>query len=715
MRARLPDIDGFVEREGVKLGYEVFGDAPTTVLLMPTYPIVNSRMWKAQIPFLARHYRVLTFDGPGNGRSDRPLEPAAYTDDAHVAATLAVLDETGTDRAVFVALCSGVRWTTELAAAHPDRVLGIVAIAPGIPHLTPPLPWRAAARERFEEVVEESAGWPAYENRHRMLNDYPVFLRKHSELICVAEPHSTKLLEDLEGWGLETDPEILLAFGDAPGGELFPKDLEAAETLCRSVRCPVLVIVGDRDACQPPDRGRRYAELTGGDLVMLEGAGHLPHGRHPVVVNRLIKELVDRAAGSQTAAPGRTRTWRVASTRRPRALFLCSPIGLGHALRDVAIAGELRRIRPGLEIEWLTQHPVTAMLERRGERIHPAAAHLVSETGHIESEAGEHDIRVFEAIRRMDEILVANFMIFQELMDEEAFDLVIGDESWDVDHFLHENPELKRAPFVWMTDFVGWLPMPGGGEREVALTADYNAEMIEHVERFPRLRDLSVFVGDPEDVVPGAFGPGLPSIRTWTEAHYAFCGYVTGFDPAALGGREELRARLGFGPDERVCVVTVGGSGVGEHLLRRVVAAYPYARERIPDLRMVVVAGPRIDPTSLPAQDGLEVHGYVEDLYWHLAACDVAIVQGGLTTQMELVAGRRPFLSFPLRHHFEQNLHVRHRIERYGAGRFLDYDEATPETISRALAEELEREVDYLPVRGDGAARAAELIAELLP
>ncbi len=720
MRARLPDVDGFVERNGVKLGYEVFGDGPKTVLLMPTFPIVNSRMWKAQIPFLARHYRVVTFDGPGNGRSDRPLDPGAYTDDAHVAATLAVLDETGTDSAVFVALCSGVRWTTEVAVTHPDRVRGIVAIAPGIPHLTPPLPWRAAALERFDDVVEESAGWAAYENRHRIKNDYLVFLRKHSEFICVAEPHSTKILDDLEEWGLETDPEILLAFDDAPGGELFPKDLEAAEALCRSVRCPTLVIVGDRDACQPPDRGRRYAELTRGDLVVLEGAGHLPHARHPVVVNRLIKELVDGLVGpnvvrSRTADSRGTRTWRVASTRRPRALFLCSPIGLGHALRDVAIAGELRRLRPELEIEWLTQHPVTAMLERRGERIHPASAHLVSETGHIESEAGEHDIRVFEAIRRMDEILVANFMVFQELMDQEPFDLVIGDESWDVDHFLHENPELKRAPFVWMTDFVGWLPMPDGGGREVSLTADYNAEMIEHVERFPRLRDLSVFVGDPEDIVPSTFGPGLPSIREWTNAHYAFCGYVTGFDPASLGDREELRSRLGFGPDERVCVVTVGGSGVGEHLLRRVVAAYPRARERIPGLRMVVVAGPRIDPASLPGHDGLEVHGYVEELYRHLAACDVAIVQGGLTTQMELVAVRRPFLSFPLRHHFEQNLHVRHRIERYGAGRFMDYDEATPETIAAALADELDREIEYLPVRGDGAARAAELVAGLLP
>ena len=174
----------------------------------------------------------------------------------------------------------------------------------------------------------------------------------------------------------------------------------------------------------------------------------------------------------------------------------------------------------------------------------------------------------------MDEILVANFMVFHDAVEEGEYDLVIGDEAWDVDHFLHENPELKRTAFAWMTDFVGWLPMPAGGEREAFLTADYNAEMIEHVERFPRIRDRAIFVGEPDDIVPDDFGPGLPSIRDWTERHYAFSGYVTGFDPTPLvERREELRRELGYQPDERVVIVTVGGSGVGEALLRRVIAS----------------------------------------------------------------------------------------------------------------------------------------------
>ena len=187
---------------------------------------------------------------------------------------------------------------------------------------------------------------------------------------------------------------------------------------------------------------------------------------------------------------------------------------------------------------------------------------------------------------------------------------------------------------------------------------------------------------------------------------------MTGFAP--VEDRERLRARLGYRPNEQVCVVTVGGSGVGAALLRRVIAAYPLARARVPNLRMIVVAGPRIDPASLPQHPGLEVRAYVHDLYQHLAACDLAVVQGGLTTAMELTANQRPFLAFPLRHHFEQNFHVRHRLERYGAGRFMDFETDGPEQIADAIAAEIGRDVDYLEVETGGAARAAALIADLL-
>ncbi len=306
-------------------------------------------------------------------------------------------------------------------------------------------------------------------------------------------------------------------------------------------------------------------------------------------------------------------------------------------------------------------------------------------------------------------------MLFQEVVEEGLYDLVIGDEAWDVDHFWHENPELKRGSHVWMTDFVGFLPMPDGGEREAFLTADYNAEMIEHVERFPRIRDQAVFVGNPDDVVPETFGPGLPKIRDWTEAHFGFSGYITGFTPPDADQRAEWRSELGYGEDELVCVVAVGGSGVGRALLEKVIAAYP--RCQVLGCRRCGwwLWPDRGSPRRVSrTRDGLEVHGYVDRLYRHLAVCDLAVVQGGLTTTMELVAAQRPFIYFPLRNHFEQNFHVRHRLDQYGAGRRMDFYESDPDAIAAAISEEIGKQVRYREVETDGAAKAAALIAQLV-
>ena len=689
-RARRPDETGYVERDGVSLYYEVYGNGDPTVLLLPTWSIIHSRHWKMQIPYLARHCRVVTFDGRGNGRSDRPesgYDEREFADDA-----LAVLDATRTARAVVVSLSMGAQRALILAGEHPGRVEGAVFICPAVAIGEPPAgrkvyPWQAE--------LDTDEGWAKY-NRWYWLRDYRGFLEFFfSEMF--GEPHSTKPIEDCVGWGLETTPEVLIATQLAEG-----LDAERTRELCARVQAPVLVIQGTEDRVTGPGRGIALAEETGGELVLLEGSGHGPHVRDPVAVNVLLRDFV--------APPGRPSTWTRGRSRGKRALFVSSPIGLGHAQRDGAIADELRKLQPGLEIDWLAQHPVTTALEARGERVHPASALLATESAHIESESAEHDLHCFQAIRRMDEILLANFMVFDDLVREEQYDLWIADEAWELDYYLHENPERKRAAFAWLTDFVGWLPMEDGGARESFLTADYNAEMIEHIARFPRVRDRAVFVGNPEDIVPDTFGPQLPAIRDWTERHFAFAGYVTGFDPAVLGDR----GALGYRDDERVCLVTVGGSGVGADLLRRVIAAFPEAKERVPDLRMVVVAGPRIDPRSLPAHDGLEVRAYVPELYRHLAVCDLAVVQGGLTTAMELTANRRPFLYFPLRHHFEQNFHVRHRLGRYRAGRCMDFETDGPHEIALAIAEEIGRDVDYRPVEADGAAKAAALLAELL-
>jgi pimeloyl-ACP methyl ester carboxylesterase/predicted glycosyltransferase len=692
MRAREPDQVGFVAREGVRVAYESFGAGEHTILCLPSWTLVNQRQWKAQVPYLARHCRVVTFDPRGNGGSDRPEDPVAYAEPEVAADALAVLDALGIEQTALVSLSAGAIPALMLAADHAQRVTAAVFLGPFVRFATGP-----EETADFDAELPEYEGWARY-NRHAWRRDFPGFCEWFFNEIF-PEPHSTRQIESGLEWAAGTTGELLAKEVDSPalGGA------EARE-LARRVRCPVLVIHGDDDRICLHAEGVELAAETGGRLVTLEGSGHSPNARDPVHVNLLLREFL---------MPPPPPTWRRARIRPQRALLVSSPIGLGHARRDLAIARELRRLRPGLEIDWLAQPPTTTLLEAAGERVHPASAQLAGECAHIESEAREHELPVFDALRRMDEILVANFMLFHDVAQDGRYDLWIGDEAWDVDYFLHENPELKNAPYAWLSDFVGYLPLPEGGEREAFLTADYNAEMLEQIARHPHVRDRAIFVGEPGDIVDGRFGPDLPEIRPWVEAHFAFSGHITGFEPLTAGERAALRRELGWGEDELICLVAVGGSGVGSHLLQAVLAAEPAARRLVPALRMVGVCGPRIDPSAIAA-DGIELHGYVDGLHRWLDACDIGVVQGGLTTTMELVAAGRPFLFFPLERHFEQQLHVAHRLARHGAGRRMEYATATADEIAEAIAQELRRPFSASAVTSGGAGRAAALIAPLL-
>ncbi len=705
MRASSPHTTDPIHRQGVDLYFEVHGQGDTTLFFIPPAPITHSKIFKAQVPYLARHYRVVTLDARGNGGSGRPTSKEDHSRAQNIADMLAVLDATATNEVILVGHCTANWWCVEFAAQHRDRVAGFVAIEPGVPFIGPVHQHWIDTHETWDSMLDDPQGWE--------LNNRHVYLTQHRRWIewffsqQLVEPHSTKQFEDAVEWALESTGEVLVAGEEGIGIDV--PDREDFRRLCAAIDYPVAVIHGDRDICQRVERGREFAELVGGELHIIEGGGHLALARDPVKVNQIIKQFVDRVSGARMES----YVWTRGMSRRKKVLYLSSPIGLGHVRRDLAIAQELKRLRPEVEIDWLTQHPVTPVLEAEGERVHPASEWLASESAHFADESTGHDLHCFQALRRMDEILVANFMVFQEVVEEGLYDLVIGDEAWDVDHFWHENPELKRGAHAWMTDFVGFLPMPDGGEHEAYLTADYNAEMIEHIERYPRIRDEAIFVGNPDDVIPEVFGEGLPKIRDWTEAHFEFAGYITGFTPPAADEAAALRDELGFGEGEKVCVVTVGGSGVGHDLLAKAIAAFPIAKKEIPGLRMIAVAGPRIDPAGLPSHPGLEVHGYVPRLYRHLSVCDLAVVQGGLTTTMELTAAKRPFLYFPLSRHFEQNYHVRHRLDQYGAGRYMEYAATDPEALAAAMVAEVSGDVAYRDVETNGARRAAALISDL--
>ena len=703
MRAKLPSEDGFVERDGVKLHYEIYGDGPETMVFVPPWCIAHSRIYKAQLPYFSERFRCITYDGRGNGQSDRPADVKAYSLDHYVADALAVMDATDAGQAILVGLSFGGMLASVLAAHHPERVKAAILV--GTISSIGPANHPYLANKHFDTKQERFDGWKKF-NREHWLADYPDFA-EHFVRNMHSEPHSTKQIEDGIDWAGDTTGPVLVKTIDA---RMIPPHFDVSEAMYRKIRCPVLLIHGENDQIQHCARAKAVAEVINAELVTIPGGGHNPLGRIPAKTNALIVDFLDRKLGIAGPAKQSRRT----TTKARRILYLSSPIGLGHGRRDIAITRELRRLHPDLEVDWLAQDPVTRLLEANGERVHPLSARLASESRHIELESGEHDLHCFQAIRRMDEVLIANFMIFQDAVEQGGYDLVIADEAWDIDHYWHEHPELKKARLAWFTDFVGYVPMPSGGEHEAVLTADYNAEMIEHIERHPGVRDRAIFVGAPEDIVPMSFGTDLPAMRDWVPRHFDFAGYIIGEHPQTFGSREELRRSLGYRPDERVCIVTVGGSGVGAHLIRRVLQSYPLARAKLPELRMIVVAGPRIDLRSLNAPEGVELRAFVPDLDRHLAACDLALVQGGLTTCMELTAAGTPFLYFPLKNHFEQNFHVAHRLDRYGAGRRMEYATSTPDMIAEATVAALLAPAGFKPVETDGAVRAARMLADLI-
>lgn len=431
-----------------------------------------------------------------------------------------MLDATGTRQAIVVGLSYGGYVASVLASHHPERAKAAIlagtagGVGPGNPHMTP---------QHFLTEREHHDGWDKY-NRAYWLTDYPDFA-DHFVRNIFSEPHSTKQIEDGLEWAADTDGAILAKTVEARG---LPSSLDTGEGMYRRISCPMLVIHGTDDQIQPYARGKLVAELAGGELVTMEDGGHNPLGRFPAKCNVLIGDFLDRRLG--IAAP---RLAARRATKEKKALYLSSPIGLGHGRRDIAVARELRKLHPELKVDWLAQDPVTRLLQASGETVHPLSARLASESKHIEEESGEHDLHAFQAIRRMDELLIANFMVFQEAVDEGGYDLVIADEAWDGDQYWHEHPELKKSKLAWMSDFVGFVPMPSGGAHEAFLTADYNAEMIGHVEGHPGVRDRAIFVGDAVDIVPQGFGKDLPGMRDWIPRHFDFSGYVMGEHPSA--------------------------------------------------------------------------------------------------------------------------------------------------------------------------------------
>jgi pimeloyl-ACP methyl ester carboxylesterase len=303
-RAVPPDERGYVERDGVRVYWERYGEREPTILFLPTWSIVHSRVWRNQIAYLARHFRVVVFDGRGNGNSDRPLEPGAYQLQEFVADTLAVLDASGAQAAIVVSLSMATIWNLGLTATHPERVQAAVFVGPTPYAVCEPFPeWS------LQPLNERLASYDGFrgQNRWFILEHYDKFVDFWFRL-ATPEPHSTRAIEYSIGMSLETTPEVILATLDASAmadhhctADRLREADASLRHLARRVCRPVLVLEGALDAIAPPHWARALAQDTGGEFVLIENAGHHPGGRKPVRFNLELRRFVERVADGELA------------------------------------------------------------------------------------------------------------------------------------------------------------------------------------------------------------------------------------------------------------------------------------------------------------------------------------------------------------------------------------------------------------------------------
>jgi UDP:flavonoid glycosyltransferase YjiC (YdhE family) len=399
-------------------------------------------------------------------------------------------------------------------------------------------------------------------------------------------------------------------------------------------------------------------------------------------------------------------------TMGKRILFISGSVGLGHVSRDLAIAAAMRERCPGLDISWLAASPADRVIREAGERLLPDAADFVNESALAEQSAKGSGLNLVRYLMSARKSWRRNVEVVSRVTARERFDLVIGDETYEIALAYRRNRKLKPCPFVMIYDFVGldamsWNPLERLG------VYIWNRAWSGGRRPPEPAYDLALFVGELEDIPDRPFGPGLPSRREWARKRCHFVGHVFPFDPAKCADRAALRSRLGYGAGPLV-ICSIGGTAVGKELLDLCAAAFPIVRRERPDLHMILVGGPRIAAEAIAAPEGVEIRGYVPALYEHFAAADLAIVQAGGTATLELTALRRPFVYFPLEGHSEQQVTVAGRLVRHGAGVRMDLSRATPQSLALAIRANLDKPATYPPIPADGAQKAAGLICGLL-
>lgn len=392
-------------------------------------------------------------------------------------------------------------------------------------------------------------------------------------------------------------------------------------------------------------------------------------------------------------------------------LYVSGSLGLGHVVRDLAVAREMRRMCPEINISWIAGIPASDVLMEAGETLVPEHVDYRSETELAEAVARDGRLSLTAYVFRALAAWFHNARLIGRVASRGRFDVIVGNETYEilVTNFAGVHV-LPPVPFVMMYDFLG-MEVTTGSLLERLGAWIINLIWAQEWRVTALDGNAAVFFGELEDVPDRRFGLMLPNRRSYAERQFEFVGYPFPFEVDEVPGKEVLRRELGYGAEPLV-VCAVGGTSIGQELLELCGRAFPLASARIRDLRMILVAGPRIDPRTLDVPQGVERRGMVPQLWRHMAACDLAVVQGGGGTTLELEALRVPFLFFPVENQSEQEITVAGRLARHGAGLRMRLSSTRPEIMAEAIVANIGLGVSYEPIPASGARLAARRILE---
>jgi len=392
-------------------------------------------------------------------------------------------------------------------------------------------------------------------------------------------------------------------------------------------------------------------------------------------------------------------------------LYISGSLGLGHITRDLALADQIRKLIPDVEIEWLAANPATDVLREAGEKLVPGAEKYANENLSAEKAAKGSSLNILNYLLKSRGEWKKNIDFFLKLIASEKYDLVIGDETYEISLALREHAEMKKFYFVMIFDFVGLEAMTHNTLEQLGVY--YWNRVWSHDYRLHQKPpyDLALFVGEPEDVPDISFGFGLPNRREFANALYTYVGYVFPFVPEDFKNKTKLREELGYGPGP-LLICSIGGTAIGKELLEFCGKACDIVKKKKPDIHAVFVTGPRLAAESINLPIGIEVKGFVPRLYQHFAASDIAVIQGGATSSFELAALQTPFIYFPLEGHCEQ-ANVSRILTKRGIGVKMNLSTSTPEMLAEKIVSTLGAKTTFPAIPTDGARKAAEAIIKL--